>query len=1435
MDAPSSHVDWSAGAVELLTQQTAWPESDRPRRAAVSSFGISGTNAHVVLEQPEPVEATDGQAEPAVEPGVVPWVLSGKTVPALRDQAARLLTHLTARGEEDLVDIGLSLATERSGFTHRAVVLATDRDAALRALSALAAGEPDAGVVEGPAGSGRSAFLFSGQGSQRVGMGRELYGRFPVFADAFDAVCAGLDEHLDSPLREVVWGEDADLLNRTVYAQAGLFAVEVALFRLVESWGVRPDFVAGHSIGEVAAAHVAGVFSLADACALVSARGRLMQALPAGGAMVALQAAEDEVQPHLTDAVSIAAVNGPTSVVISGAENAVEAVRAHFEAQGRKTTRLRVSHAFHSPLMDPMLEDFRAVLEGLSYASPNIPVVSNLTGEQATDEQLCTAEYWVRHVREAVRFADGVRTLQAEGVTRFLELGPDGVLTAMAQESVTDEAAVLVPVLRRNRDEAPALLTALAQLYAHGAKVRWSAAYAGTGARSVDLPTYAFQHQRFWPAGSAMRAGDVRFAGLGSAEHPMLGAAVELVNTDGYLFTGRLSVQSHPWLADHVVMGSVLVPGTALLELAIRAGDETGCGAVEELTLAAPLVLPEQGGVQVQVWVGEPDDAGRRALTIHSRPDNAQAQQPWTLHAQGTLAAEAAAVAFDAAVWPPEGAEPVDVSDCYERFADAGFEYGPVFQGLRAAWRLGEDVFAEVGLPDGVDGGAFGLHPALFDASLHASAFGGDDDQEGGGVPFSWSGVSLHAAGASAVRVRLSRGGDGAVSIALADTAGAPVASVESLMVRPISAEQLNAADHDALFKVDWTTVQLNAMAAATESLAVVGPDPLGLAGALAADGTADRTTDGTADRTAVFADFASLSAAADVPELVLVPSTGGIAGSDDTAGSVHALTSRVLDQVKSWLADERFAASRLVFVTRGATTGEDLPGAAAWGLVRSAQAENPGRFGLVDLDGGDGTSAVLPKALALDEPQLAIRGGEALAPRLARVPAPVESGPAVWGSDGTVLITGGTGGLGRVVARHLVAEHGVRSLLLVSRSGPAAEGVEELVAELKEQGAAVAVESCDVTDQAAVAELVGRHPVSAVVHTAGVLDDGVIGSLTPERLSAVLRPKVDAAWNLHRATEHLGLHTFVTFSSAAGTFGNPGQANYAAGNAFLDALAQYRRAAGLPAASLAWGPWTKDSGMTGALQDAAAQRIARSGMPELSPEEGVALFDAALTTAEAVVLPVRLDLAALRAQGEIHPLLRGLIRTSARRSATAGSGAGAAAAAELAQRLSALSVAERHDVLLDVVRGQIAVVLGHAGAETVDPERAFQDLGFDSLTSVELRNRLSALTGVRLPATLLFDYPTPAELVDHLYGLVVPEEPSGPESLLSDLDRLEKAFGELEVDEEAHEQIAGRLEVLKAKWSALRKDARAEDDFDFDSASDEEVFDLLDNELGLS
>ncbi|MFE5245640.1 type I polyketide synthase, partial [Streptomyces sp. NPDC056627] len=758
VDRPSDQVDWSAGAVELLTEAREWPATVGPRRAAVSSFGISGTNAHVVLEQV--VEEAAAVVEPVVDGPVVPWVVSGRSPEALRDQAARLLERVADGPEVRPVDVGFSLVTSRAVFEHRAAVVGGTREQLVEGLRVLAAGGTS-GVAVGAVLAGRSAFLFTGQGAQRVGMGRELHAAFPVFAEAFDAVVAELDGHLSTPLREVVWGEDASVLERTEFTQPALFAFETALFRLLESWGVRPDFLAGHSVGELTAAHVSGVLSLADAARLVAARARLMQALPEGGAMVAVRASEDEVLPYLTsDAVSIAAVNGPDAVVISGAEQDVLEVAARFEAEGRKTSRLRVSHAFHSPLMEPMLAEFRTVAESVTFGEARIPVVSNLTGELAGSEDLRSAEYWVRHVREAVRFADGVRALSDAGVTAFLEVGPDAVLTAMAQTALADSVdddAVFVPGLRRQQSEPEALVTALARLHTVGHSPDWAAFYAPTGARRVDLPTYAFQHENYW-ALPAIAGADPESLGLVPADHPVLGAAVGLPD-GGVVFTGRLSLNSHPWLADHSVLGSVLVPGTGLVELALRAGEEVGCGLLEELTLQAPLTLPESEALQVQVVVGAASDDGARAVGVHSRPEGDR-DIPWTLHAEGALLPQAPAPDFDLVAWPPAGAVSVPVVGAYERLAEQGYGYGPVFQGLRAVWTRGEEIFAEVSLPDEAheDAGRFGLHPALLDAALHSVLLTGEGETV---LPFSWAGVSLFAAGASVVRVRIVRGEKG--------------------------------------------------------------------------------------------------------------------------------------------------------------------------------------------------------------------------------------------------------------------------------------------------------------------------------------------------------------------------------------------------------------------------------------------------------------------------------------------------------------------------------------------------------------------------------------------------------------------------------------------------------------------------------------------------
>ncbi len=838
------------------------------------------------------------------------------------------------------------------------------------------------------------------------------------------------------------------------------------------------------------------------------------------------------------------------------------------------------------------------------------------------------------HVRDTVRFGENVTRL---GDVTLVEVGPDAQLSAMVDG--------LIPTLTRNKADVESMLIALSQVHVDGINVDWTQLY--TGGRRVDVPTYAFEHQSFWPETNTKS--DVRSAGLGTVEHPLLGAAVELAGGAGYLFTARLSRRS--WLAEHTVHGAVLVPGAALVELAVRAADEVGLDRVEELTLAAPLALPERGGVQVQLIVGV-EENGRRSISIYSRPESA-VDEPWTEHATGVLGS--GAVVAEVGEWPPR-AEALDLADVYERFAENGFEYGPAFQGLRAAWRDGDNVFAEVALPEGVARGGFGLHPALLDSALHAALL-----VDGGtGLPFSWEGVSLHATGATALRVKLTRNGNG-IAIALADTAGAPVASVDTLVVREVSAGQLETVDRDSLFQVDWADVTV----------------------------PAEPATDVVVEH---------------------------VVAEGDVVAATHALVAQALTRLQEWIADER--PEKLVFVTGMGC----LAGAAVRGLVRSAQTEHPGRFGIIDADSGE----LVPRALGVDEPELIIRDGVLKAPRLARATAVGRE--VTW--QGPVLITGGTGGLGGVIAKHLVAQ-GVDELILVSRRGEKPEWVAEL-------DARVIVVKCDVSDRKAVQKLLKRYPVRSIVHAAGVLDDGVIESLTPERLSNVLRPKVDAAWNLHELAGELD--RFVIFSSVAGTLGSAGQGNYAAANAFLDALATHRP----NTVSLAWGAW--EGGMAGHLSEADVERMRRAGMPPISVEQGVELFDTAIAHGGAALAPFRLDLAVLRAKGDAAPVLRGLVRTRSKRSV-----AGSDTAVTLVPRLSALSEGDRLEALLDVVRTEAAAVLGHGGAHSVDPAQQFRDLGFDSLTAVELRNRLTATTGIRLPATLIFDYPTAGSLASYL------------------------------------------------------------------------------------
>ncbi|MGH3240071.1 MAG: SDR family NAD(P)-dependent oxidoreductase, partial [Spirillospora sp.] len=935
----------------------------------------------------------------------------------------------------------------------------------------------------------------------------------------------------------------------------------------------------------------------------------------------------------------------------------------------------------------------------------------------------------MRHVREAVRFADAVQTLHADGVSRFVELGPDGVLTAMAKACLDESSAdtvIVVPTLRRDHEETTTLLTAVGHLHVTGSSPDWRAVFAGRGARDVELPTYAFQRQRYWlEAGTG--AVDVTSAGLDEADHPLLGAAVGLAESGEVVLTGRLSTGTQPWLADHVIGGMVLFPGTGFVELAIRAGDQVGCGRIEELTLQAPLVLPP-GGVRVQIVVGPADESGARRVSVHSRDEGVAV---WRQHATGVLTPGRAESEVDLAQWPPRGAVPVDLDGFYERLGEAGLEYGPVFRGLEAAWRRGDEVFAEVALPEQVGADGFGLHPALLDAGLHAIALSGAVG-DGTALPFAWSGVQLFASGAGALRVRVTPASTGAgASLEVADASGRAVAVVDSLVLREISTEQLSAASSafaEAMFRVEWP---------------MVPPAP--------------------PVRPASWTWWDALEPGGDVPDVVVLRVPSG-----REPDEVRTAVQQTLDVLRAWLEEARFAASRLVVATSGAVAVDgadevtDLAGAAVWGLVRSAQSEDPGRIVLADLDDAADPADTVVALAASGEPQLAIRAGVLRAARLARMPMgspDADPASAFAAADGTVLVTGALGALGGLVARHLVAERGIRRLLLTSRRGADAPGAAELCAELEGLGAEVEVAACDVADRDALAGLLDGRRLSGVVHVAGVLDDGMISSLTPERVDAVLRPKVDAAWNLHDLTRDMDLSAFVLFSSAAGVLGTPGQGNYAAANAFLDALAHHRRAEGLPALSLAWGPWAADNGgMAGELDDADVQRMARAGVRGLTAELGLSLLDLAGTLDEAAPVPIHLDLAVLAGAGasggvgggtdpgELPRLFHGLV-PRVRRSA-----AGARAEADSLRRLLASRPeSEWPDALLDLVRTQAANVLGHAGPSAIEPDRAFRDLGFDSLSAVELRNGVGEATGLRLPATLVFDYPTPAVLAGFL------------------------------------------------------------------------------------
>ncbi|WSR39259.1 HAD-IIIC family phosphatase [Kitasatospora purpeofusca] len=1351
VDEPTRFVDWTAGEVRLLEENRPWPEVDRPRRSAVSSFGYSGTNAHVILEAaPEPAAEPGGTAASTAGPGggALPWVLSARSEAALTEQAAHLLERITDGTGPDARDVAFTLTAGRALFDHRAVVVGRTTAELVDRLQEFVSTGDSAGVVTGRTAPTGTVFVFPGQGSQWIGMARELLDFSPVFAEKMADCAAALEPFADGwSLLDVVRDDNAHALDRVDVVQPVLFAVMVSLAELWRSLGVKPTAVVGHSQGEIAAAHVAGALTLDDAARIVALRSRAILRLSGRGGMLSVLAPQERIHEHLTAGLQIAVVNGPEQVVVSGAPEELDTLAARCETDGIQARRIAVDYASHSPQVEELREELLHLLAPVTPRTGHTPLISTVTGE-AIDTATMDAAYWFTNLRETVRFDTALTTLLTTGHHVFVETSPHPVLLgAVAQNAGHHRVAGVTAVgtLRRQEHEPAQLLRSAAEVFAVGVDVDWTP-WTGAG-RLTDLPTYAFQHRRFWQPAAAT-ATDVGTAGLGPVRHPLLGAALPLAGGDDLVLTGRISRTGHPWLADHGVFGAVILPGTAFVELVLRAGEEIGLRAVRELTLHAPLPLPEHGEVDLQVQVGAADGRGVRPVDVYARPRRSDGAAEWTHHASALLTGEEADRAAETsetpkteAAWPPAGAQRLDVDAHHDAMAALGLEYGPAFQGLSDVWRSGDAILAQVTLPgrQAEEAAAFGVHPALLDAALQAAAV---DTADGPApLPFSFGSVALYGRGASEARVRITPAGPDTFTVELADRSGAPLVRIDSLLVRRVTAGELATGEggSTALLSVVWSPLD-------------TAPDTHG---------------------TATDAD------AGEEPTLLVV---GDGPAEADGPARARAVLDRTLEQLREWLAQDRPAGARLVVVTRRAVpTGAEpddaavhLDHAPVWGLARAARAENPGRIVLVDVDADAAEpvdEAAVRAAVRSGRPELALRGGRVYAPELRRGRAEPAGDPAAALGTGTVLITGGTSGLGAQVARHAAAL-GARHLLLLSRRGPGAEGAEELRAELTAAGARVTVLACDVADReqlaAALREVPEEFPLTAVVHSSGVLRDGLLGSIGADDLDAVLRPKVDAVRHLHELTAGAPLSAFVAFSSVAGVLGGAGQGGYAAANAYLDALMQQRRRTGRPGLSVAWGLWAEATGMTGHLDEADLERINRGGITALGTAQGLGLLDAALTgdPGDGLLLAVALNEPVLRATGPelLPPLLAGLFpprrRAGARRAAGSAGSAGRPAL-------------DSREATVDRLRYRFARTMGFDTAE-LDVAASLVGQGLDSVMAMQIRGLVESDFGQTLPVASMFNGASVESIADRLMAGAGEAGPVGTEGTEADREAPE-------------------------------------------------------------
>ena len=1240
---PNRHIPWNDWPIKIPLENTTWEGKERV--AGISAFGMSGTNVHIIVSgAPEPIVPDGDQLPNSTTTQLL--TLSAHTDVALSNLVKRYADMLNA--EDNLKELSLdnlcySAASGRSHFSHRAAFMSDNSSKLANTLNDFAAGRATHGAISGVAGrrAPKLAFLFTGQGAQSTGMGKEIYEAHPIFQEALDRCATLFDNYLEHHLLEIMWNSEA--LNQTEYTQPALFAIEYSLAKLLEEWGIVPDLVLGHSIGEYAAACVANVFTLEDAVRMVAARGRLMQSLPMNGKMVSVVTDEVSAKAAIAEfpSVSIAAVNAPQSIVLSGEGQAIDLIVDRLNSQGIKTTVLNVSHAFHSPLMEPILHEFRIIAESVNFNPPSIKLLSNVTGEPWDDTQL-SPEYWVEHLRSAVRFSDGIDYAKSKNIGVFVEIGPKPTLLGLGRNCVPSEFGIWLPSLRP-KFEWSTLLECIQKLYVAGVDLDWKKFFKCPKLRRIHLPNYPWQYQRCWT--------EVVTSGRsGPRLHPLIHQKIENASKS-IIFESTLSANNPAYLNDHRVFGETVFPASAFFEMATVAAnlvfdhDEV---ALKHVTIGRALVLSDEP-VKVQVIATPNEDHFDFEIFSRSAGDT---DGEWIQHAEGTLEHKSPSsprsINIDEEL--THFTHPVDTEELSAWFKARGLEYRPRFEAIETIFlqkRDSSDEFrsaiARIKLPvDTVLAGEnYKLHPVITDSSFRISeAIFQEQEVDRIFLPFGVSGFSCNHSTSESFWVKVTarqKAQSRIVDLQLFDDGGKRVATVESLSLRPVNISGLRntiakqntvrAAPADCLYRLGWEKAELPESAAELGNWLLLSDkgcisDSLFSAMKIAGHGVHIASSADAA------CEFLSSKNAHDLNGIMHL--WGMDTSEEHPDGPLFASLKVVQTCIKNNISGKNW------FVTKGAQAVEAQDTVSPWqsqfwGFGRALQSENPAKFGgCIDLDPNaketSGIFGMLINELCCvsNDTEIAFRQEARHTGYLQKL-APIEClQPSLELSpDASYLITGGLGSLGLKVGEYL-ATHGARHLVLTGRSGVSTKYQRTALKAIEDIGTTVEVVTTDISDAAGVKKLLASLPrLRGIIHAAGVLADGMLIQQSSESYEKVAGPKVRGAWHLHTQTQDRPLDFFVLFSSVASIIGSPGQSNYAASNAFMDGLAHFRRRKGLAATAVNWGPWA-NVGM--AASDLVMQRLLKDGWQPMNANEGCSYMGQLLTIhdlPQAAVLPV--------------------------------------------------------------------------------------------------------------------------------------------------------------------------------------------------------------------